>query len=51
MYPNLVWEDSKVMLFDEIDESAKQTLQTMGWYVDTMDASPEKLGELLKGVG
>ena len=39
------------MLFDDVDENAKQTLQTMGWYVDTMDASPEKLGELLKGVG
>ena len=39
------------MLFDDVDENSKQILQTMGWYVDTMDASPEKLIELLKGVG
>ena len=51
LFPNLIWEDPKVMLFDDVDENSKQILQTMGWYVDTMDASPEKLGELLKGVG
>lgn len=51
LFPNLIWEDPKVMLFDDVDENSKQILQTMGWYVDTMDASPEKLIELLKGVG
>jgi hypothetical protein len=50
LFPNLVWEDAKVMLFDEIEEDTTQSLRDMGWYVDTMEASPEKLSKRLKGV-
>ena len=45
----LVWEQPKVMLFDEIGQETKQSLTEMGWHVDTMEIEPEKLAEILKG--
>lgn len=47
--PYLVWERSKVMLFDEPGGEEKQMLADAGWYVDTMETDAQKLAEILKG--
>lgn len=47
--PYLVWENEKVMLFDEIEDTQKAALVESGWQVDTVDVSVAILSEILKG--
>lgn len=47
--PCFVWEQPKVMLFEQLHEEDQRRLTELGWYVDTIDMEPEKLAELLKG--
>ena len=49
MEPYFVWEESKVILVDEIADETKQVLVEEGWTVVSMETSPNTLLEILRG--